>query len=176
MLQLFGDGLLGGFGAALVYLAFEPYFRRVYPKMLIGWTRLLSGRWRDPMIGRDILIGAAAGSFCGIVGKLPNWFVPYRTSFTALTSLRHVVYLVLYSVELAAGTSLLTAFLFLMFRVAGRSTAVATLLLIVAEMGLMAELGFSPGRLGAALVMAVVLTAMLRIYGLLALASLMLCN
>ena len=80
------------------------------------------------------------------------------------------------SVQLAAGTSLLTAFLFLVFRVAGRSTAVATLLLIVAEMGLMAELGLSPGRLGAALVIAVVLTAMLRRYGLLALASLMLFN
>ena len=28
---------------------------------LISWTRLLSGRVRDPLVGRDILIGVLAG-------------------------------------------------------------------------------------------------------------------
>ena len=35
--------------------------RRFSPDSLIGWTRLISGRWRDPDVGRDILIGISAG-------------------------------------------------------------------------------------------------------------------
>jgi serine/threonine-protein kinase len=30
--------------------------------MLVSWTRLISGRGRDPLVGRDLLIGAAAGA------------------------------------------------------------------------------------------------------------------
>src|SRR5437870_3095440 len=40
----------------------EPFVRRRWPQMLISWTRLLSGRFNDPMVGRDILIGAAAAT------------------------------------------------------------------------------------------------------------------
>ncbi|MHC4403526.1 MAG: serine/threonine-protein kinase [Planctomycetota bacterium] len=43
------------------YLALEPYVRRRWPEMLISWNRLLSGRFRDPRIGRDLLIGAMGG-------------------------------------------------------------------------------------------------------------------
>jgi serine/threonine-protein kinase len=48
-------------GAAIVwlwYLALEPYVRRRWPQALISWNRLLSGRFRDPLVGRDILIGS----------------------------------------------------------------------------------------------------------------------
>jgi serine/threonine-protein kinase len=43
----------------MMYLALEPYGRRFWPDGLLGWTRLLSGRIRDPRIGREILIGSA---------------------------------------------------------------------------------------------------------------------
>src|SRR5262249_51532281 len=43
------------------YLAFEPFVRRRRPEMLTSWTRLLSGEWRDPLLGRDVLAGCAAG-------------------------------------------------------------------------------------------------------------------
>jgi len=46
----------------LFYLAFEPYVRRFWPQLLIGWTRALSGQLRDPLVGRDILVGVAAGT------------------------------------------------------------------------------------------------------------------
>jgi predicted Ser/Thr protein kinase len=46
----------------IVYLALEPYARRFWPRILISWGRVLSGRWRDPMAGRDVLLGAAAGA------------------------------------------------------------------------------------------------------------------
>lgn len=45
----------------LLYVAIEPYGRRFWPDGLLGWTRLLSGRVRDPRIGRDVLIGSALG-------------------------------------------------------------------------------------------------------------------
>jgi len=53
------------FGAAMVwvlYLAIEPWVRRQSPHRLISWTRLLSGDWRDPLVGRDVLLGTCAGA------------------------------------------------------------------------------------------------------------------
>ncbi len=44
-----------------MYLAIEPYARRIWPRMLIGWVRFLSGRFRDPLVGREILIGVTCG-------------------------------------------------------------------------------------------------------------------
>lgn len=41
----------------LTYIAAEPFVRRRWPEMLISWSRLIAGRWHDPMIGRDVLIG-----------------------------------------------------------------------------------------------------------------------
>jgi serine/threonine-protein kinase len=45
----------------IVYLALEPYVRRRWPQVLISWTRLLAGRFRDPLVGTDILMGALLG-------------------------------------------------------------------------------------------------------------------
>jgi hypothetical protein len=45
----------------VIYAALEPYIRRRWPGMLISWSRLLSGRFRDALVGRDLLIGVAAG-------------------------------------------------------------------------------------------------------------------
>jgi serine/threonine-protein kinase len=44
-----------------MYLAFEPYVRRRWPRILISWSRALSGKLNDPMVGRHILIGIAVG-------------------------------------------------------------------------------------------------------------------
>jgi serine/threonine-protein kinase len=51
----------------LLYMAFEPYVRRFWPQLLIGWTRLLSGRVRDPLVGRDLLVGVAAGTVAAML-------------------------------------------------------------------------------------------------------------
>ena len=45
----------------VVYLAFEPFVRRRWPGRIVSWNRLLAGGFRDPLVGRDILIGAAFG-------------------------------------------------------------------------------------------------------------------
>jgi serine/threonine-protein kinase len=52
---------------ALLYIAVEPYVRRRWPDRLISWARLVAGKWRDPMIGRDVLVGIIAGLLHSVV-------------------------------------------------------------------------------------------------------------
>jgi predicted Ser/Thr protein kinase len=42
---------------AVLYIALEPWVRRLWPRALITWSRVLAGQWRDPVVGRDVLIG-----------------------------------------------------------------------------------------------------------------------
>jgi serine/threonine-protein kinase len=62
--QLFARGLawslFDGATLWLYYMAIEPYVRRFWPETIVSWTRLLAGRVRDPLVGRDVLIGLAA--------------------------------------------------------------------------------------------------------------------
>jgi serine/threonine-protein kinase len=44
-----------------LYVALEPHARRRWPQMLVSWSRLLEGRWRDPLVGRDLLVGGTIG-------------------------------------------------------------------------------------------------------------------
>ena len=45
----------------VLYIALEPYVRSKWPQTIVSWTRLLSGKWRDAMVGRDILFGTVLG-------------------------------------------------------------------------------------------------------------------
>jgi predicted Ser/Thr protein kinase len=45
----------------MLYMALEPWIRRRWPHALISWSRLLSGQFRDPLVGRDILFGTMLG-------------------------------------------------------------------------------------------------------------------
>jgi len=49
-----------GVTAAIQYLAFEPWVRRLWPHALITWSRVLAGQWRDPVVGRDVMIAVLA--------------------------------------------------------------------------------------------------------------------
>lgn len=60
----------GGLSWAL-YLAVEPFMRRHAPAALIGWTRLIDGRLADPLVGRDVLLGCAAGTLSRGLDVLP---------------------------------------------------------------------------------------------------------
>ncbi|MFZ0859477.1 MAG: serine/threonine-protein kinase [Candidatus Sulfotelmatobacter sp.] len=54
----------------MLYLALEPWVRRRWPHAIISWSRLLSGQFRDPLVGRDILFGV----MLGVV-----WILVFRT-------------------------------------------------------------------------------------------------
>jgi serine/threonine-protein kinase len=60
------------------YLALEPLVRRSAPHLLISWTRLLGGRFRDPLVARDVLIGMTLAVLLEVVSTarsaLPWWF------------------------------------------------------------------------------------------------------
>ena len=60
----------------LMYLALEPFLRSRWPDRIISWSRLLAGDFRDPLIGRDILIGALFGA--GLILDLQLYHVVPR--------------------------------------------------------------------------------------------------
>jgi serine/threonine-protein kinase len=59
----------------LIYVALEPFVRRRWPGRIISWNRLLAGDWRDPLVGRDLLLGALFG-FGDILLSYAQRFVP----------------------------------------------------------------------------------------------------
>jgi serine/threonine-protein kinase len=59
--EAIASALFNGFLYWIVYLALEPWVRRFWPQSLISWSRLLEGRFRDPMIGRDLLFAVPFG-------------------------------------------------------------------------------------------------------------------
>jgi hypothetical protein len=90
--------LLLGAAVWILYLAIEPYVRRSWPGTLVSWTRLLAGRGRDPVVGRDVLIGVGLGALiaCDIPLAriyMPRWVghpeaVPYAERLDSLLGLR----------------------------------------------------------------------------------------
>ncbi|MGI8542303.1 MAG: protein kinase domain-containing protein [Aridibacter sp.] len=52
---------------ALLYLALEPFARRWWSELLVSWNRLLAGDFRDPLIGRDILVGGFFGLLFSLI-------------------------------------------------------------------------------------------------------------
>ena len=70
--------LMTGAQFALLYLAIEPHVRRLWPHLLVTWSRLVSGRLRDPLFGRDMVIGALTGVTMSVITfghyALPEWF------------------------------------------------------------------------------------------------------
>ncbi|HET8925097.1 MAG TPA: serine/threonine-protein kinase [Candidatus Acidoferrum sp.] len=66
---LFVSGLIW-----VLYLALEPYVRRNWPQTIISWSRLLAGRLRDPLVGRDLLFGTLLGMLWSLVFAIGNTF------------------------------------------------------------------------------------------------------
>jgi hypothetical protein len=62
---LFAGGLIW-----LLYVALEPYVRRFWPQTVVSWSRLFAGAWRDPHVGRDVLIGSLFGAIFTVIGPL----------------------------------------------------------------------------------------------------------
>jgi serine/threonine-protein kinase len=62
----------------LFYLALEPRVRRLWPQLLISWSRLVNGQWRDPLVGQNVLLGVLGGVVAVAVNQFqvlaPAWF------------------------------------------------------------------------------------------------------
>ena len=85
-------GLVGNFAFYLFiscliwmfYLALEPFLRRLWPELIVSWVRLLDGRFRDPLVGRDVLLGVLAG----VVNVLLWRFVQVGPAWIGMVPLR----------------------------------------------------------------------------------------
>jgi serine/threonine-protein kinase len=69
-IRVLGSSAISAFLFGLSYLAIEPAIRRRWPWRLTAWNRLLDGRLRDPMVGRDLLIGLALGAVGLLIPRL----------------------------------------------------------------------------------------------------------
>ncbi len=71
------NGLFDAAFAWVVYVAIEPIVRRRWPDLLFSWSRVLAGRFRDPLVGRDVLVGLLVGAGISLAfsasNALPNW-------------------------------------------------------------------------------------------------------
>ncbi|HEX3579842.1 MAG TPA: serine/threonine-protein kinase [Thermoanaerobaculia bacterium] len=120
----------------IVYIALEPYVRRNWPRTLIGWARLVGGRVRDPMVGRDVLVGTIGGLVMVTVLDLsriiPPWFgmavqplqfstLPFSYSrYVFVYLFGNVAYSILYAVQ--------AVFITVLFRALTKRPAVAAAL------------------------------------------------
>jgi hypothetical protein len=119
----------------ILYLAIEPYIRKHWPKMLVSWTRLLAGRWKDPLVGRDVLLGTAVGALITLAVPVVRVMVlrwlglaplpPYTALLDVTLGLRYV----LTSLEsIAVGTlanTMLLVLILLVLRLVLRRDALA---------------------------------------------------
>jgi len=163
----------------VLYLALEPYVRRRSPHLLISWTRLLGGRWRDAAVGRDVLVGAAAGAVMSVIvvlsWRLPAWLGqpapwPKDHHLDAFLGVRERMMTALFGQLDAAAVGLAVLVLLVLLRLAVRSelAAVIGILIIFGTPGALAnEAGFLTALPISMAVMAVPVFVMLR-FGLLA--------
>jgi predicted Ser/Thr protein kinase len=122
----------------LLYIALEPHVRRRWPRLIISWSRLMAGSIRDPMVGRDVLLGGLLGvlhsSLIAFGVLLPHWLgshsAPTMTSnVLTLGSIRMMLAVLLNS---SIVSSVFVGFAFLFFLL---------LLYIVLRRELLAEIG-----------------------------------
>ena len=75
-MEVFLTGLAWSGLVWVLYIALEPYVRRRWPATLVSWSRLLAGGFRDPLVGRDMLIGCFSAATTTAIGRL-LWFIPF---------------------------------------------------------------------------------------------------
>ena len=73
-------------GTWLIYIALEPFVRRRWPDLIISWNRLLAGNYRDPLIGRDILIGAVCGIGSCVLVIIPRLILKLTSKVYEISS------------------------------------------------------------------------------------------
>jgi serine/threonine-protein kinase len=125
------------------YIAIEPPIRRRWPRGLIAWNRLLEGRWRDPLVGRELLIGGALAAAWNLLNALEPAakaahgappalpFLNPRTLSGTMEAIGGVVFAVPFSVTMALGTLLLLVLLRILLR-SERAAAIALFVLLAA--------------------------------------------
>lgn len=131
-----------GLATWLCYLALEPYLRRTWPRLLVGWHRLIAGRFRDPRIGQEVLVGLALGAlYLMLLDPLSRVFgvtpMPYSPSLGLLDRFRDLFQLLSGTFGGALVTALLWALVLLLatLLLRRRSLGVAGLWVVMLVLG-----------------------------------------
>jgi serine/threonine-protein kinase len=120
-----GLAMFVGGAMYILYLGLEPYVRRTWPEMLVGWTRFIGGRIRDPLVGHDVLIGVTCGAGLALLTiatvVVPTLLglsepQPHTTDFQPLFGLRGTVLTLLGALNNGMQNMLITTFEFAGFR------------------------------------------------------------
>ncbi len=180
LLRMAAYSLLGAATIGLIYVALEPYVRRRWPSLIISWNRLLVGDWRDPMVGRDILVGGMLGlghtAMIYLATLLPIWTggraVPNSgLNQSYLEGVRHLWAIFLLNLPVAVFSAffflLLLILLVTIFRKQWLATAVFGILLLLVQALAFGRGAHWAGLLGTALISAIVVVGVAR-FGLLA--------
>jgi hypothetical protein len=116
-----------------MYLALEPFVRRHWPQTLVSWTTILSGRLRDPIVGRDVLFGVLLGVIVAIMIRAVDlwqggtvWVAP-----ALLGGARQIGGEVLTQIYGAIRTALFVFFLLFLLRVVLRNALFAAIALVL---------------------------------------------
>jgi len=120
-----GMAMFVGGAMYILYLGLEPYVRRAWPDMLVGWTRFVGGRIRDPLVGHDVMVGVTCGAALALL-SLATMFVPpllglsepqpHATEFPPLFGARGTLLVLLGCVNVGMQNMLITTFEFAGFR------------------------------------------------------------
>jgi predicted Ser/Thr protein kinase len=121
----------------VLYVALEPFVRKKWPSWIISWSRLLAGDYRDPLVGRDLLIGSLTGAFfialSGLGRIAPNWIGQVTPIVnTPATPILHAhLFFHRFAFQLAAGLFLgfICVFLLLLFVAVLRSETLSLIAL-----------------------------------------------
>ncbi len=112
-------GLVRAFVACVLYVGLEPYIRKLYPRALVAWSRLISGRWKDPALGREMLIGLSTASLWWGIAYAVGLLIGYG-SMGAATGVpienTFGVALLLAQVAVGIGNALTVLFVFVIAR------------------------------------------------------------
>jgi serine/threonine-protein kinase len=123
--------------AAASYLALEPFVRRRWPDTLTSWARLVGGRFRDPLVGRDLLLGALFAVPLALLDHLSIVLRgPGARELVTLEDLlggRHVLATILFSAGPGVVTAMTMLLIFVIFHALLRRTWAAFLVTIALE-------------------------------------------
>jgi predicted Ser/Thr protein kinase len=115
---LFFSGLIW-----LLYLSLEPYVRRHWPQALVSWSRVVMGRLRDPLVGRDVLFGVILGVVWLLIFEVSQVLTmgkggpPQFFSTSYLLGGRHVLGAFLFQIPDSIEATLIFFFLLFVLRV-----------------------------------------------------------
>ena len=130
-----GNALLNAVLNWVFYVALEPWVRRKWPRTMISWTRYTAKGASDPLVGRDLLYGAAFGALLELfdtflVALHGNSRQPVFPPLNALLGVRAELAGVLQAIPSAIFTAMLFFFMLFLLRLVLRKDWIAGTLFV----------------------------------------------